>query len=141
VSDLRKQIAEGAASAVTHLRERPGTLLDYSEGSLAVVEEVLAEIASFGPLGPKEMDALVSLVGAYILETAVRAHGGVFYWHDQRDQPVLVVGEPDHHIGLLAFDKVRGRLSGDEADNIPFFYEGFAARVRSATPGLHVLYV
>lgn len=54
---------------------------------------------------------------------------------------MLVVGEPEYHVALLAADKVRGRVLGDEADNIPFFYEGFAARVRSATPGLHIIYV
>ena len=140
MSDLRKQVAEGAAAAVTHLSGRPGTVLDYSETSLAVLEEVLAEIASYAPQ-LEELDGLCSLISAYILETAVRAHGGVVHWDDQRNQPVLVVGEPDYHVALMAFEKVRGRVLGDEADNIPFFYEGFASRVRSAIPGLRVLYV
>ena len=54
---------------------------------------------------------------------------------------MLVVGEPKFHVALMAFDKVRGRLAGDKGDNIPFFYEGFAARVKSAVPGTKVLYV
>jgi hypothetical protein len=54
---------------------------------------------------------------------------------------VLVVGEPSFHVAMIAWDKVRGRLKGDEADNIPFFYAGFAKCVREAEPGSHVLYV
>jgi hypothetical protein len=54
---------------------------------------------------------------------------------------VLVVGEPSFHVAMISWDKVRGRLNGDEADNIPFFYAGFAKRVREAEPGNHVPYV
>jgi hypothetical protein len=42
---------------------------------------------------------------------------------------------------LMTRDKVRGRLSGDAADNIPFFYSGFAERVRRAEPGTNAQYV
>jgi hypothetical protein len=52
-----------------------------------------------------------------------------------------VVGEPKFHVALLAFDKVRGRLGGDKADNIPFFYEGFSQRVVAASPGTHATYL
>jgi hypothetical protein len=54
---------------------------------------------------------------------------------------VLVVGDPVCHIGLHATDKVRGRLGGDTADNIPFFYSGFAARARRREPGDEATYV
>ena len=87
------------------------------------------------------IDALVQLLGSYILSVAHRAHGGTFYWHEQHHQPVLVVGEPDRHIALMTFSKVRLRLGGDKADDIPFFYQGFAARVGSGSPGTRVLYV
>ena len=53
---------------------------------------------------------------------------------------LLVVGEPKFHVAIMTFDKVRGRLGGDDADNIPFFYEGFAARIRSAKRGTKALY-
>jgi hypothetical protein len=42
----------------------------------------------------------------------------------------LVVGEPAFRVAIMTWDKVRGQLSGDPADNIPFFYTGFAERVR-----------
>ena len=90
---------------------------------------------------PTKQDALVRILGSYVLEVGRREFGGKFYWHDGRDQPVLVVGEPDYRIAILTFDKVRGRLFGDQADNIPLFYQGFAARARTAEPGADVLYV
>ena len=52
-----------------------------------------------------------------------------------------MVGEPAFRVALLAWDRVRGRLSGDAAANIPFFYAGFAERARRAEPGADALYV
>ena len=54
---------------------------------------------------------------------------------------MLVVGEPAFRVAMIARDKVRGRLSGDRGDNLPFFYQGFAERVRRAEPGDDALYV
>ena len=62
-------------------------------------------------------------------------------WHEPHDQPVLVVGEPAFHVALMTWNKVRGRLGGDAADNLPFFYDGFAATARQAVPGRRVIYV
>jgi hypothetical protein len=42
---------------------------------------------------------------------------------------------------MMALEKVRGRVGGDEADNIPFFYAGFAERARKAVPGDDALYL
>lgn len=61
--------------------------------------------------------------------------------HPDRDAPVLVVGEPRFRVAILTWDKTKGRLLGDEADNIPFFYAGFAGCVRSATDGVDALYL
>jgi hypothetical protein len=106
------------------------------------VEELLDEASQYeAQLDEPTKKALVELLGSYILAVASRAYGGEFRWFDQRDQPVLVVGEPAFHVAIITFDKVRGRLSGDEGDNIPFFYEGFAERVRAAIPGTRALYV
>lgn len=44
-------------------------------------------------------------------------------------------------VAIIAWDKVRGRVGGDEGDNIPFFYPGFADRARKAKPGDDALYV
>jgi hypothetical protein len=103
---------------------------------------MLAEAVEYADqMDQESVDALVQLMGSYILQVAYMEHGGVFYWHDAEDQPVFVVGEPAFRVALLAFSKVRGRLSGDEGDNIPFFYSGFSERARSATPGTNALYM
>lgn len=142
MGQLEGQVADKAKRAVDQLRDRSGDLLDYSESSLSVVEEILAEASAYVDEMPEDQtEALVHLLGSYILEVGRREFGGKYYWHDGRDQPVLVVGEPDYRIAILALDKVRGRLSGDDAENIPFFYQGFAARARNPEPGTDVLYV
>ena len=142
LDDLVKQISDKAERAVDQLRGRSGNGLDYSEASLAVIEEMLGEASNFVNEMPAEQtDALVHLLGCYVLEVGRREFGGKYYWYDARDQPVLVVGEPEFKVAIIVFDKVRGRLSGDEADSITFFYQGFAERVRSAEPGTDVLYV
>ena len=137
---MTNQIQANAASAVEQLQRRAAGKLDYSPASLAVVEEMLAE-ASNQSLSSTARDALIELLGCYILEVALREHGGKYAWFEDRKQPVLIVGEPGFHVAMITFDKVRGRLSGDLGDNIPFFYEGFADRVRTATPGTNALYV
>jgi hypothetical protein len=142
MDDLAQEIARTAENAVAVLQERAGGALDYSEASLAVVEEMLEEAAAFADeMTPEQLVTLARDFGCYILEVGRRSFGGRYYWFERRDQPVLVVGEPTFRIALLAWDRVRSRLSGDRADNIPFFYSGFAERVRRAEPGEDALYV
>jgi hypothetical protein len=142
VQDLTVQIEAKARLAVAQFQERAGGRLDYSPGSLSVVEEMLEEAAVYtDQLEEKDRNALVELFGSYILMVAFEEHGGAFSWFEQRTQPVLVVGEPEYHMAIITFDKVRGRLEGDKADDIPFFYQGFSERVRSARPGTRALHV
>jgi hypothetical protein len=139
---LTQDIANAAAKAVEMCESRDGSRLDYSEASLAIVEGMLAEAAAFATeMTADNVTTLVQDFGCYILEVGRREFAGRYNWFDQQDQPVLVVGEPAFRVALLAWDKVRGRLSGDEADNIPFFYAGFAERARRAEPGTDTLYV
>jgi len=139
---LAEEVSTKAKLAVSQLQKRAGGKLDYSEKSLGMIEEILEETSLYkDQLPKKDQDALVELIGSYILEVVHRKHGGKYLWHDKENQPVLVVGEPKFHVAIITFNKVRGRMSGDKADNIPFFYEGFAERVKSATPGTKALYV
>lgn len=142
MNELGRKVANKAALAVAQFQERAGGKLDYSSESLAVVEEMLAEAAEYADqMDQESVNALVQLMGSYILQVAYKEHGGTFYWHDAEDQPVLVVGEPAFRVALMTFSKVSGRLSGDEGDNIPFFYSGFSERAKSATPGTDALYM
>ncbi|HEY1170535.1 MAG TPA: hypothetical protein VGH19_04125 [Verrucomicrobiae bacterium] len=140
MSDFKNEAARLAAKAVTMLKERPGGQLDYSEASLQSVEDALSECAECD-IPERMKKQLVQEFGCYILEVARKKFGGDYQWHEQRDQPVLVVGEPACHIAIMTWDKVRSRLDGDEADNIPFFYAGFSEKVRNAAPGTRTLYV
>lgn len=142
MDDLTKDIAGTAAVAVRMAEARGETVLDFSEASLQSVEEMLAEAAEFVEEIPEEDFAtLVQNFGCYLMEVGRKEFGGRYYWLRERNQPVLVVGEPDYRVAMLGWEKVRGRLSGDEGDNIPFFYAGFAKRSREATSGDDVLYV
>jgi len=102
---------------------------------------MLAEAAGYADdMTETQLRKLAEDFGCYILEVARRTHGGNYFWYEERE-PLLVVGEPAFHVAMVTWGKVRGRLSGDEADSIPFFYEGFAERVRGAVPGVRALYV
>ena len=136
VDDLTQQVVNAGQQAIGLCESRPGGELDYTEASLSIVEEMLAEAAQYASnLTAGQVTVLVQQFGSYVLEVGRRQFGGRYLWHDQRDQPVLVVGEPEFRIAMIAWDKVRGRVGGDEGDNIPFFYAGFAERVRRAKQG------
>ena len=141
-SSLEEQVRDKAARAVAQLQNRAAGRLDYSPKSLEVIDEVLAEAALYaGQMEPGNLEAIVKLVGSYVLEVAHRQHNGAFAWDDHNNQPVLVVGEPKFRIALMTFEKVRGRLSGDAADNVVFLYQGFASRIKTAEPGTNALYM
>jgi hypothetical protein len=132
-------MAEEAALIVT---DRTGEILDFSEASLGVIEETLDEASLYFPQLPEDQARrLVQCFGCYLLEVCRRTFGGSYLWYQERHQPILVVGEPTFHIAIITWDKVRGRPGGDDADNVPFFFEGFAQRVRSASAGERALYV
>lgn len=142
MDELTEQIARTAAKTVEVSDMRDPGRLDYTEASLAVVEQMIEEAAAFfEEMTPEQREIVTQDFGCYILEVARRQFGGRYAWLEQRKQPVLVVGEPAFRIALITWDKVLGRLSDDPADNIPFFYTGFAERVRQAKPGIDVLYV
>ncbi len=142
MDDFAGSIAEAAEDAVAlceHLRGEP---LDYSEGSLTIVDAILTEVAGWeNELTSEELANLGRSVGCYVLEVGRRAFGGRYCWFEQRDAPVLIVGEPAFRVALLTWDQVRERLSGDQASSLLFLYTGFAGRVRRAEPGSDTLYV
>jgi len=141
-NNLSDQVHENAALAVKQFQGRAKGKLDYSASSLGLIEEMLEEAAHHrSDLKTETIEALVELIGCYILEVGYREHGGKFAWYEKRKQPVLILGEPAFHVAMITFDKVRGRLSGDKADNIPFFYQGFSERAKMAVPGTNALYV
>jgi len=142
MTDLEADVRRRSEDAVLLVQKRTGQAPDYSEGSLASIEAALEEAAlSVGDLSEGELRRLIEAFGCYVLEVGRREFGGTYHWYETRSQPVLVVGEPQFHVALATWDKVRGRLNGDPADSVAFLYSGFAQRIRSATPGTRVTYV
>jgi hypothetical protein len=142
MNEIGSEVQRLARNAVDIFQDRVEGKLDYSEASLEAIEEILVEAVNFREgMDDNAITSVVQLIGCYILETARAEFGGVYSWYTQRDQPVLVVGEPEFHVAIITWDKVRGCIDGDAADSIPFFYAGFADRVRGASPGTRVLYV
>lgn len=142
MDELLEQIASAAAKAVELSEAMKLGVLDYSESSLTILDEMAEEVSDyFDDMPPEQRETASQDFGCYILEVGRRQFGGRYAWFEQRDQPVLVVGEPDFRVAMITWDKALGRLSGDTADSIPFFYAGFAERVRSAEPGTDALYV
>jgi hypothetical protein len=109
MSSLEDEIARMAEEAVRLVKARTGETLDFSEGSVAIVEATLDEASDYFPsLSNEDADKLVHWFGCYLLEVGQRNFGGVYLWFEQRDQPVLVVGEPEFHVAMITWDKVRG---------------------------------
>lgn len=116
--------------------------LDFSRGSLDVVGEMVTEAASWcATLPPDQLATLVQNIGCYVLEVGRAQFGGAYHWQQDTNQPILVVGEPASHVALMTWDKVRIALRGDPADNLSFFYDGFADGVARAQPGTRAVYV
>ena len=139
---ILEEVTTAAERAVTSLQARAGGRLDYSPASLAAVDEMLVEVSAYAAeLDETVVTGLVQQLGCYVLEVARRAYGGTYYWHDEGEQPILVVGEPDAHVALMTWSKVTGRITGDAGDDIVFFFDGFAAKAAHPEPGSNVLFL
>ncbi len=141
MNEVQSNVVAIADKAVAALQERAGGRLDFTAGSLAVADEILAEVAAFAAEMPEaSVIGLMQQLGCYALEVARRRLGGSYYWHEEGEQPVLVVGEPDAHVALMTWSKAMGRLAGDEGDSLAFLVDGFAQRAMAVQPGDEVLF-
>ena len=139
---IHDEVLATAERAVAALQARAGGRLDWSVASLAVVDEMLVEVSAYvADLDEAVVTSLVQQLGCYVLEVGRRAYGGAYFWHEEGEQPILVVGEPAAHVALMAWSKVTGRITGDEGDDIVFFFDGFAARAATPEPGSNVLFL
>jgi hypothetical protein len=139
---LHEEVLATAERAVAALQDRAGGRLDWSVASLAAVDEMLVEVSDYvADLDEAVVTSLVQQLGCYVLEVGRRAYGGTYFWHEQGEQPILVVGEPEAHVALMAWSKVTGRITGDEGDDIVFFFDGFAAQAAQPEPGSNVLFL
>lgn len=132
-------IAKATANAERIVRVFNGKYngaFDYSIRSLSVLDALIEDFAAFAALSDEEIiDDFCAQAGSYILEVARRHFGGVYFWEDELEQPMLKTGLPGFEITLLTFGKVKKRIVHGEPDNVPYFFKGYAERVRRAEPG------
>ena len=139
---IQDQVEASAAHAVVSLQARAGGRLDFSVGSLGAVDEMLVEASAYvADLDEAVVTGLVQQLGCYVLEVGRRALGVEYFWHQEGEQPILVVGEPAAHVALMTWSKVTGRITGDAGDDIVFFFDGFAQKAAQPEPGSNVLFL
>jgi len=139
---ILEEVTAAAERAVGSLQARAGGRLDFTIASLAAVDEMLAEVSGYvADLDEAVVTGLVQQLGCYVLEVGRRAYGGEYFWHDEGEQPILVVGEPEAHVALMTWSKVVGRLTGDVGDDIVYFLAGFAQKAATPEPGSDVLFL
>ncbi len=136
LDEFTQHMAEAAMDCVNHFNGRFGDKLDFSVQSLQTVDDILEEASDFyEDMNQEQKDWIVNSVGSYIFEVARRNYGGKYYWFDQRNQPIFVMGQPRFEISIVVFDKVQGRIENGKEDNIPFFFKGYSERVETAKDG------
>jgi hypothetical protein len=142
MNEVLSEVTHSAERAIASLQARAGGRLDYSVASLQAVDEMLVEASEYvAELEEDVVTGLVQQLGCYVLEVGRKAFGGEYFWHDEGEQPILVVGEPEAHVAIMTWSRVVGRLTGDVGDDIPFFFNGFAEKAAEPEPGSSVLFV
>ncbi|WP_089400920.1 hypothetical protein [Noviherbaspirillum humi] len=142
MASILQDVVDTAARAVETFSDRTEGNLDFSESSLSIIEELLEEASAYVTEMPESrVTDLIQLFGCYVLEVARKNYGGDYAWLDDNRGPVLVVGEPATHIAISTWAKVRGRLNGDRADDIPFFYKGFSNMARERPTARRILFI
>lgn len=141
-NELFEEINAWSSNAVLHSPPWSLSQLDHSEKSVSVVEILIEELAAkHHEISEEQLDMIAQEYGCYLLITAWRLYGGEFYWNEDLQQPMLIVGEPDACIVLLTWQKVKGRLLGDSADHLGYFFEQFSQEAKAPEAGKQVLFL
>lgn len=101
---------------------------DYSVESLLKLDDLLDELNDY-EIDEDTLHSISSMAGCYIFEVARRNYGGEYYWDQAREEPILVTGEPNFAVSIYAFEKVKGRVTNGQEDNIPFYFNGYIGAV------------
>jgi hypothetical protein len=107
-----------AGQCVLLVADQHGRDLDWSAASLGVLDEVCAELRAPGPLSPQRLDLWTKLVGAYLGEVVIRAHGGRWVSNEQESGPpaILALNITGH-----PFSTAHRVLSGEEGKSLASF--------------------
>ena len=141
VNDLHVEVNRMADEALEILRASTGSPPDFSRASLAVVDAALEEASAHPDDFTKDQSMkLVQRLGCYFLEVLRREVGGTYKWYRDGGQPALVIGEPQFHISIIAWERVAGRLAGNKGDSVVLYFEAVLQHVRAAKPGTRAIY-
>ncbi|CAL2107148.1 conserved hypothetical protein [Tenacibaculum sp. 190524A02b] len=139
--NIQKEFIEdvnyNAEKIIEAFNDRLDGALDYSVKSLEVIDNDLLSLfhENLHDVDEAMKEDAIAQFGSYIFEVARRNYGGKYYWYEQLDQPILVTGQPDFEISILAFEKVKQRIENGYEDNIPFFFKGYIQKVATAKTG------
>lgn len=98
--------------------------LDYSRESLQVAENILEACSEFIFQDDEIVQSTSQLLGSYIFKVVYRTCGGEYFWYDQGDTPVLVVGRLNFEVSFAPIEKVKGRIMNGKEDDIVFYCGG-----------------
>ncbi|MBD8389006.1 hypothetical protein [Dysgonomonas sp. BGC7] len=130
--DLKQFTSDMQANAAALVKQFSETNLDFSIDSLQALDEIIEENMHFFKQADDETKRkMIIKIGSYIFEVARRNFGGRYFWYDRLDQPILVTGQPEFEMSLLAYEKVKGRFMNGTEDNIPFFFDGYVQGVNN----------
>ncbi|MDR2953505.1 MAG: hypothetical protein LBV43_00290 [Prevotella sp.] len=106
--------------------------LNFTIESLEDIDKIIEDNTDhYNSSGNETKQKMIISIGAYIFEVARLNFGGQYYWYDRLDQPILVTGQPEFEMSLLAYEKTKGRFENGIEDNIPFFFDGFVQGVKN----------
>jgi hypothetical protein len=109
---------------------------DFSEESLVHVDRFIADQYQFGdPLNAEYNNEIVELVGSYVLEVARKIYGGNYMWNKDKSAPILMSGQPKYEIVFSTFEKIKKRMETERSENILYYFNIFAQKVKNAKPG------
>lgn len=130
--DLKQFTSDMQANAAALVKQFSETNLDFSIDSLQALDEIIEENTPFFKQADDETKRkMIIKIGSYIFEVARQNFGGRYFWYDRLDQPILVTGQPEFEMSLLAYEKVKGRFMNGTEDNIPFFFDGYVQGVNN----------
>lgn len=124
--DYQELVSDMLNNANTLVRQfSEGVTLDFSVESLHDLDQIIeSNTEVYKESNDNTKRIMVMKIGSYIFEVARQNFGGKYYWYDNLDQPILITGQPEFEMSLLAYEKVKGRFENGPEDNIPFFFEG-----------------
>ena len=131
--DQKQFITDMKANAEALVKQfNSGADLNFSVESLHDLDQIIEMNTPFYKKADNETKRkMIIKIGSYIFEVARQNFGGRYFWYDNLDQPLLVTGQPEFEMSLLAYEKVRGRFENGAEDNIPFFFEGYVEGVKN----------